>query len=139
MDVAPHSAKAWVKDVSMVCLERLKRCLPGNGKWNEPVEEGIKINHAGAQRRSSGREIKLEGLEVVKVKSVFDTTAVNPSFDNDQTTVLEADTIIITIGQMSNLAFLKDSSVKVDERGRLAWNPETQMSMLKKCLFQVRL
>ena len=32
---------------------------------------------------------------------------------------------------MSNLSFLKDSAVKVDERGRVEWNPETQMSSAK--------
>ena len=62
----------------------------------------------------------------MKVKSVFDTNGrFNPAFDNDQTTLSRADTIIITIGQMSNLSFLKDTSVKVDERGRVEWDPET--------------
>ena len=56
-----------------------------------------------------------------------------------RTTLLEADTIIITIGQMSNLAFLKGTAVKVDERGRLEWNAEDpEAAALKTSLSQER-
>jgi formate dehydrogenase beta subunit len=41
--------------------------------------------------------------------------------------VLEADTIIITIGQMSKNDLFTDSSVKMD-KGRVEWNKATQMS-----------
>jgi NADPH-dependent glutamate synthase beta subunit-like oxidoreductase len=72
---------------------------------------------------------KVKGLEVVKVTSVFDLNGrFNPSFDNSQTKLIEADTIIITIGQMANISFLKDSQIKVDERGRVIWDPKTHMS-----------
>jgi coenzyme F420-reducing hydrogenase delta subunit/NAD-dependent dihydropyrimidine dehydrogenase PreA subunit len=77
--------------------------------------------------RREGDTVK--GLEVEKVTSVFDKTGrFNPVFDKGNTSFFEADTIIITIGQMSDLSFIKNSPVKIDKRGRVEWNPETQMS-----------
>jgi coenzyme F420-reducing hydrogenase delta subunit/Pyruvate/2-oxoacid:ferredoxin oxidoreductase delta subunit len=68
----------------------------------------------------------------VKVKAVFDEAGrFNPTFYDDQTSFIEADTIIITIGQMSNLSFLKNTPVAVDERGRLIWDKDTHMTSAK--------
>ena len=75
---------------------------------------------------------KVLGLEVTKVLSVFDANKrFAPTFDTNVTTVLEADTIIITIGQMSKMDLFKDTAVKIDERGRVEWNQATQMSSAK--------
>ena len=112
-------------------MKALKKCLHGNGKWTRQLEEGIKINHRWGPNAVKRQGDKVQGLEVVKVKSVFDENGrFNPSFDKDQKMLIEADTIIITIGQMSNMTFLKDSAVKV-ERGRIEWNPATHMSSVK--------
>jgi NADPH-dependent glutamate synthase beta subunit-like oxidoreductase/coenzyme F420-reducing hydrogenase delta subunit len=132
MDVARSARRLGVKNVSMVCLESAEEMPAWKWEVDEAVEEGITIDHRWgpkAVRRSDG---KIRGLETVKVKSVFDANGrFNPAFDNDQTKFIEADTIIITIGQMSNFSFLKDSPVKIDERGRVEWNPATHMSSAK--------
>jgi NADPH-dependent glutamate synthase beta subunit-like oxidoreductase len=132
MDVARTARRLGVKDVSMVCLESAEEMPAWKWEVDEALEEGIKIIHRWGPKSVRRQDDRVQGLEVVKVKSVFDASGrFNPSYDNDQTTLLEADTIIITIGQMSNLSFLKDSSVKVDERGRVEWNQGTQMSSAK--------
>ncbi len=132
MDVARSARRLGVKDVSMVCLESAEEMPAWKWEVDEAVEEEIKINHRWGPKAVKRENGKVLGLEVVKVLSVFDSNKrFNPTFDNDQTTFLEADTIIITIGQMSNLAFLKNSPVKVDERGRIEWNPATQVSSAK--------
>jgi formate dehydrogenase (NADP+) beta subunit len=129
MDVARSARRLGVKDVSMVCLESAEEMPAWKWEVDEALEEGIKINHRWGPREFRRQDGKLLGLEVVKVNSVFDVNGrFNPSFDNNITTLLEADTVIITIGQMSNLSFLKESPAKIDERGRPEWNPATQMS-----------
>ncbi len=129
MDVARTARRLGVEDVSMVCLESAEEMPAWKWEVDEAIEEGIRINHRWGPKAVRREGDKVLGLEVVKVKSVFDQSGrFNPSFDNDVTTVLDADTIIITIGQMSDLSFLKDSSVKLDERGRVVWDPATQMS-----------
>ncbi|MBI5641082.1 MAG: FAD-dependent oxidoreductase [Nitrospirae bacterium] len=132
MDVARSARRLGVRDVSMVCLESAEEMPAWKWEVDEAVEEGVRINHRWGPKEVRRQEGKVQGLEVVKVRSVFDANGrFNPSFDNDQTTLIEADTIIITIGQMSNLSFLKDSPVKIDVRGRLEWNPATQTSSSK--------
>ncbi|HEX9021109.1 MAG TPA: FAD-dependent oxidoreductase [Nitrospirota bacterium] len=136
MDVARTSRRLGVKDVSMVCLESAEEMPAWKWEVDEAVEEGIRINHRWGPKSVKREGDKVLGLEVKKVKSVFDANGrFNPAYDESQTTVLEADTIILTIGQMSNTSFLKGTDVKVDERGRVEWNPATQMSSAKGVFF----
>lgn len=129
VDVARSARRLGVKDVSMVCLESAEEMPAWKWEVDECIEEDIKIfNRFGpkAVRRTNG---KVEGLEVVKVKSVFDEMGrFAPTFYDDQTSFIEADTIIVTIGQMSNFSLLKDSPIRLDERGRIVWDPDTQMT-----------
>lgn len=132
MDVARSARRLGVQNVEMVCLENEQEIPAWKWEVDEAVEEAIKINYRWGPKAVKREGDKVKGLEVTKVLSVFDANKrFAPTFDTNQTALLEADTIIITIGQMSNLAFLKDSSVKVDERGRVEWNPATQMSSAK--------
>src|SRR5574341_31944 len=132
MDVARSARRLGVKNVSMVCLESAEEMPAWKWEVDEAIEEGIKINHRWGPKSVKREGEKVLGLEVKKVKSVFDANGrFNPAYDESQTTLLEADTIIITIGQMSNLSFLKGSAVKVEERGRVEWDQKTQMSSMK--------
>lgn len=132
MDVARTSRRLGVKDVSMVCLESAEEMPAWKWEVDEAVEEGIRINHRWGPKAVKRDGDKVLGLEVKKVKSVFDANGrFSPAYDESQTTVIEADTIILTIGQMSNLSFLKGTDVKIDERGRVEWNAATQMSSAK--------
>ncbi len=129
MDVARTARRLGVKDVSMVCLESAEEMPAWKWEVDEAIEESIKINHRWGPKSIKREGDKVLGLEVKKVKTVFDANGrFSPSYDENQTTLLEANTIIITIGQMSNLSFLKDTAVKIDERGRVEWNQATQMS-----------
>lgn len=132
MDVARSARRLGVQHVEMVCLENEQEIPAWKWEVDEAVEEAIKINYRWGPKAIKREGDKVKGLEVTKVLSVFDANKrFAPTFDNNVTTLLEADTIIITIGQMSNMAFLKESSVKIDERGRVEWNPATQMSSAK--------
>ncbi len=132
MDVARTSRRLGIKDVSMVCLESAEEMPAWKWEVDEAVEEGISINHRWGPKAVKRDGDRVLGLEVKKVKSVFDANGrFSPAYDESQTTIIEADTIILTIGQMSNLSFLKGTDVKIDERGRVEWNAATQMSSAK--------
>jgi NADPH-dependent glutamate synthase beta subunit-like oxidoreductase/coenzyme F420-reducing hydrogenase delta subunit len=129
MDVARSARRLGVEHVEMVCLENEQEIPAWKWEVDEAVEEAVKINYRWGPKAVKRDNGKVLGLEVTKVLSVFDANKrFAPTFDNNTTTLLEADTIIITIGQMSNMAFLKESSVRIDERGRVEWNQATQMS-----------
>lgn len=132
MDVARAARRLGVRNVEMVCLESAEEMPAWKWEVDEAVEEGISISNRWGPKSVQRDGDKVKGLEVVKVLSVFDSTGrFNPSFDNNNTKLIEADTIIITIGQMTNMSFLKDSQIKVDERGRIVWDPKTHMSSVK--------
>jgi formate dehydrogenase (NADP+) beta subunit len=129
MDVARSARRLGAEQVEMVCLEGEDEMPAWKWEIDEAVEESIRINHRWGPKAVKRDGDKVLGLEVKKVLSVFDANKrFSPVFDENQTRVLEADTIIITIGQMANLSPLKGSSVKFDERGRVEWDQRTQQS-----------
>ena len=128
MDVARSARRLGVQNVEMVCLENEEEIPAWKWEVDEAVEEAIKINYRWGPKAVVRENGKVVGLEVTKVLSVFDANKrFAPTFDNNVTTVLKAETIIITIGQMSKNDLFNDSSVKMD-KGRVTWNQATQMS-----------
>jgi NADPH-dependent glutamate synthase beta subunit-like oxidoreductase/coenzyme F420-reducing hydrogenase delta subunit/NAD-dependent dihydropyrimidine dehydrogenase PreA subunit len=129
MDVARSARRLGVSNVEMVCLESAEEMPAWKWEVDEAVEEGITVSHRWGPKAVKREGEKVKGLEVVKVTQVFDTNGrFNPTFDNNETMLIEADTIIITIGQMANVSFLKGTPIQVDERGRVVWDPKTHMS-----------
>lgn len=128
IDVARTALRLGVGDVEMVCLENEQEIPAWDWEVEEAVDEGVIINYRWGPKAVRREGEAVTGLDVVKVTSVFDKEGrFSPSFDEKNKHFIEADTIIITIGQMSNLDFLKDSGVTV-EKGRLQWDQDTQMS-----------
>jgi len=129
VDVARTALRLGAEKVEMVCLENEEEMPAWDWEVEEASDEGIKVHHRWGPKGIKRDGDTVKGLDVVKVTSVFDETGrFNPGFDDNQKMLIEADTIIITIGQMSNYDFLKGSSVKRDERGLIVWDRETQMS-----------
>ncbi len=129
IDVARSARRLGCEHVEMVCLESAEEMPAWSWEVEEAAEEAIEVHHRWGPQAIRVNDGKVEGLEVVKVKSVFDEDGrFSPVFYDDQTSFIPADTIIITIGQMSDLSFLEGTPVEVDERGRLIWDRDTQMS-----------
>ncbi len=136
IDVARSARRLGRTKIEMVCLESAQEMPAWEWEVKEALEEGIKITHRWgpkAVRRENG---KVKGLEVVRVKAVFDEAGrFNPTFYEDQTSFIEADTIIITIGQKADLSLLRDSPLELDASGRPVWDKDTQMSSTKGVFF----
>jgi hypothetical protein len=64
---------------------------------------------------------KLQGIELVRCTRVFDDAGrFNPSFGPSVATVIEADTVILAIGQSTDFSFLADAAQSlVTDRGTL--------------------
>lgn len=131
MDVARSARRLGVEQVEMVCLENEQEIPAWKWEVDEATEEAVKINYRWGPKAVKRDGDKVLGLEVTKVLSVFDANKrFAPTFDNNITTLLEADTIIITIGQMSKNDLFNDSSVKMTN-GRVEWDQKTQKSTAK--------
>jgi NADPH-dependent glutamate synthase beta subunit-like oxidoreductase len=137
-DVA-RTAKRLGGDVTVACLEcEDKSSRDGIPADEEEIsaawEEGIKIIYSHGVQKIIGEHGKFKGIECPKCTRVFDEKGFNPKFDCSDCLDLNADMLIITVGQVPDRAFLQREGL-VDERGRLAVDPFTLQSMAKEQVF----
>lgn len=134
IDVARSVRRMACENIQMVCMETPEEMPAWEWEIDEMLEEGIKIIHRqGPKAIQLGNSGHVQGLEVVKVKAVFDENGrFHPTFDPTQTSFIPADTIIIAIGRTSSLAFLKDTPVKCNEEGYLIWDEKTHQTSAPK-------
>ena len=101
MDVARTAVRQGAQEVKIVCLESLEEMPAHPWEVQEAREEGVAF-YAGLGpleviTRDNGQ---IEGLKVQKVVRVFDDEGCfSPLFDARKTETIDADTIIISVGQ----------------------------------------
>jgi NAD-dependent dihydropyrimidine dehydrogenase PreA subunit len=127
MDVARSALRLGVKEVSMACLEARHEMPADPTETEEALDEGIKLHTSVGPKRILGKNGKATGVEFLDVASVFDSSGrFNPTFKAGTESVLEADTVILAIGQASDLSFLtEEDGIRVTPRGTLQVDPGT--------------
>jgi NADPH-dependent glutamate synthase beta subunit-like oxidoreductase len=124
IDVARSARRLSGGKVTMVCLEADDEMPAHSWEIRDARAEGIDIICSQGPNRIVGKD-KVEGLEVKKCESVFDKQGrFAPTFCETELSILPGDTIIIAIGQMSNLSFLSENGPAVNERGNLIFDQE---------------
>ncbi len=109
VDVAVTARRLGAQQVTMVCLESRETMPAFEEEIAEALHEGVKIHPSFGPDRIIIKKDLLAGLEVVACTSVFDDQGrFNPSFDPAIKQTLEADQIILAIGQSTDLAFAQD-------------------------------
>jgi len=131
MDAARGAIRSGASEVHVVSLESMEelpasRTIQGQEELHEAVEEGIQLHPSWGPQKILG-EGRVTGVEFAAVTQVFDENGrFNPQFDETQTTVIEADSVILAIGQRSDLSFLgEEDGVEVSPAGILKIEPDT--------------
>jgi NADPH-dependent glutamate synthase beta subunit-like oxidoreductase/NAD-dependent dihydropyrimidine dehydrogenase PreA subunit len=137
-DVA-RTARRLGGDVTIVALEAEdKSSRDGIPADEEEVtaawEEGIRIIYSRGVERILGEHGRFRGISCPKCTSVFDDEGFNPKFDCTDCVSLQGDTLIITVGQVPDKAFLQREEL-LDEKGRLIVDPFTLQSLRKGFVF----
>lgn len=128
-DVARSAIRAGARAVKLCCLESRAEMPAQPWEVVATVEEGASLHPSLGPNRVIVREDGIRGVEFKAVKSVFDAQRrFNPTFYDDQLSVIEGDRVIVAIGQGADLGFLKGSGVEVDPRGRLVLDSKTWMT-----------
>jgi NADPH-dependent glutamate synthase beta subunit-like oxidoreductase len=98
----------------------------------EAVREGIEVHPSRGPKRIVGQDGRACGLETLSCTSVFDADGrFNPRFLPDSEQILPADTVILAIGQQTDLSFLgPDEGIDITRRGTVAIQPETLATSL---------
>ncbi len=123
VDVA-RSAIRMGSEVTIV-YRRTKEEMPAHS-WEieEALEEGVEIKNSWSPKKIVFEDGKVSGLEVEKCETVYNSKGERSlQTDPDQTTVVEADTVIPATGQECDLCGL-DPSVKSD-KGWICTDPLT--------------
>ncbi|NOQ96147.1 MAG: NAD(P)-binding protein, partial [Desulfobacterales bacterium] len=114
IDVARTAPRVGARDVQ-IFYRRTKEEMPAWEKdIDEAIEEGIVINPLWAPKQIMHQGGKVTGIEFMRSMTVFDEEGRSSlSVDEKVTQVVEADTIIISIGQAPDISFLsKDSQLE---------------------------
>ena len=130
MDVSRTALRMGAREVQLVCLESRMEMPAAEEEIEESLLEGIVVRPSLGPKQFIGRNGKLSGLEVVKCVSVFDENKrFNPKFAPGTEFVIPCDTVILAIGQASDLSFLKpDDGIETTRQGTLKMNPDTLMT-----------
>ena len=96
----------------------------------EGLVEGIKMHPSLGPKQFVGSNGKLTGLEVISCTSVFDAQhRFSPTFAAGTETIIPCDTVILAIGQASDLSFLKPGDgIETTRQGTLKIDPATLMT-----------
>jgi coenzyme F420-reducing hydrogenase delta subunit/NAD-dependent dihydropyrimidine dehydrogenase PreA subunit len=127
MDCARTALRLGPKEVNIVCLEHRNEMPTSDYEIEETLHEKAILHASLGPRRIIGENGKVTGLETLKVKSVFDSQErFNPSFHEGSESIINADTIILAIGQSSDLSFLEGhEEIGVTRGGTIAADTET--------------
>ena len=124
-DVARCVRRLGVEDVSLVSLESREEMPAWEWEIGEAEDEGVRIRNSWGPKSIPCEDGRATGIELKKCTAVFDESGrFSPQFDEDDILSLSAETILIAIGQWSDLTCVEGSAVKV-AGGRLEYDPET--------------
>jgi NADPH-dependent glutamate synthase beta subunit-like oxidoreductase len=130
MDVSRQALRMGAREVHLVCLESREEMPASEEEITEGLMEGMKIHPSLGPKQFVGKNGKLTGLEVVRCISVFDEQRrFSPKFAQGTETVIPCDTVILAIGQASDLSFLEPSDgIEVTRQGTPKIDPATLMT-----------
>jgi len=130
MDAARTALRLGAEVVQMACLESREEMPAHEWEIREALTEGVDLNVSWGPKEILGDGKKVTGVKFVRCASVFDENGrFNPSFDETVTKVLEADTVILAIGQAPDLSFLKEKTDVLGGRA-IAVDPMTMETSL---------
>lgn len=126
-DAARTAMRLGAREVHMVCPEGPDEMPAHRDVMEECLSEGIRLHTRLGVNRVVGADGRVTGLEVSRVRSLFDASGrFNPVLEPGTEEVFEADTVILAIGQAPDLSFLgPKSSLELKRDGTIAVDAAT--------------
>lgn len=127
VDVARLARRRGAKEVHLVCLESRAEMPAHTWEVEEAIREGVEIHASLGPKRILGLEGRVVGLETLACTAVFDADRrFNPQFRAGSESVIPADTVILAIGQETDLNVVgPEDDVEITRRGTIAVDPGT--------------
>ena len=110
-----------VIEVHLACLESRAEMPADDLEVEEGAEEGIILHNSWGPKEILVDDFgRARGVRFTKCLAVFDAEGrFSPTFDEAQTLDIEADQVLLSIGQATDLTFIDSDDVALNERGQL--------------------
>lgn len=125
IDVARTATRVGSSDVNLYCLESMKEMPALQEEIDEALSEAIEINNSWGPHRIVHENGRVTGVEFKKCLSVFDAEGkFSPRFSNQETKIVPADHVLISVGQGmdwgtliegSKMSLNPNKTIKVDD------------------------
>ena len=122
VDAAMSAKRLGASKVTMVCLESREEMPAFDDDINDALEEGVNIQTMWGPAKVVTESGKPTGIDLIRCTSVRDEEGkFSPQFDANQTEHIDADCIILAVGQKCDLSYIDDDLniadrvIKVDE------------------------
>ena len=127
LDVARSALRFGVKEVHVISLESRAEMPADAEEIRQAEEEGVVFHPSRGLNRILGESGRVTGIETVECNAVFDAQGrFAPTFAAGSELAMAADTVILAIGQASDLSFLRpEDGVAVTRRGTIQVDPGT--------------
>jgi NADPH-dependent glutamate synthase beta subunit-like oxidoreductase len=132
VDAARSAMRGGAQDIHIASLESFAempvlRSAQGHEEFEEARREGIVFHPQRGPRRIIGEGGKVRAVEFIGVKRTYDEQGrFNPEYDEAHSEVIEADSVILAIGQQTDLSFLTSrDGVELSPSKLIKINPET--------------
>lgn len=126
MDVARSAVRFGARDVTVCCLESESEMPATPDEVAEAAIEGIRFSYRVGPKRIIGENGVVTGIEFQRVERVFDGTGrFDPKFVENSEFVVDADSVIVAIGQTGEFSFLNPEDGVTTLGGRIIIDPDT--------------
>jgi NADH-quinone oxidoreductase subunit F len=127
VDVARTALRSGAQDAQIFCLEPRDEMPAWEKDVEEAIEEGIAIIPSQSPSRITHENGRVTGIEFTRCVCVFDDEGCfNPTCDLEDTQFVEADNVLISIGQAADMSFLDaDSQLERELWGALVVDTNT--------------
>jgi NADH-quinone oxidoreductase subunit F len=127
VDVARTALRSGAQDAQIFCLEPRDEMPAWEKDVEEAIDEGIAIISSQSPSRITHEGGRVTGIEFTRCVCVFDDEGCfNPTCDLEDTQFVEADNVLISIGQAADMSFLDaDSQLERELWGALVVDTNT--------------
>ena len=126
IDVALTARRLGSKAVTIVCLETQEEMPAREYEIKEALEAGVEIVNCFGPHRFLGKKNKFTGIEFKRCTCVFDDQCnFNPQYDENELNTLQAEAVMIAIGQRAERDLLAAEDIVRSPQGEIQADPET--------------
>jgi ferredoxin len=127
LDVARSAVRFGAREVHVVSLESRQEMPATEEEIREAEDERIVFHYSKGPSSIIGKNGKVTGLETIDCVSVIDENGrFNPKFAPGTEDFIPADSVILAIGQSSDLSFLSpNDKVRLSPRNTIEVDPES--------------